>query len=211
MRHTALRLIGLSRCYAIANRGCCGSCGSCGCWLIGWSTGSSLRCRSHLRLLVRLLLAGLILAVLNFVNDGSPGRTLPAVAGWFGLNVADGTVSRFIGFLLLIVFGGVFGLLFGFLQRDRVISLSQAIGTGLVVGAIWWFILVLILGSIMHQGLPFRANLGSFLSFFLSQSSCAALASICFRFALLPLQLSVPRPPPSSRSCCASLPPLLLL
>lgn len=117
--------------------------------------------------LIAGLLAVLILAVLNFVTAGSPGRTLPAVAGWFGLNVADGTVSRVIGFLLVIILGGVFGLLFGFLQRDRVISLSRAIGTGLVVGAIWWFIFVLLLGSIMHHGLPFRANLGSFLSFFL--------------------------------------------
>jgi hypothetical protein len=117
--------------------------------------------------LIAGLLAGLIVAVLNFMTVGSPGSTLPAVAGWFGLNVADGTVSRVIGFLLLIILGGVFGLLFGFLQRDRVISLSRAIGMGLVVGAIWWFIFVLVLGSFMHQGLPFRANPSSFLSFFL--------------------------------------------
>jgi hypothetical protein len=63
------------------------------------------------------LLAGLMLATLDFVTDGVPGNALPAALHWFGITIADPTTSRFAGFFLLIVLGGVSGLLFGALQR----------------------------------------------------------------------------------------------
>src|SRR2546429_9771024 len=65
------------------------------------------------------LLAGLLLAMLNFVTDGTPGRTLPNALHWFGITIADPTISRFAGFFLLIVLGGIAGLIFGIVQRER--------------------------------------------------------------------------------------------
>ena len=82
------------------------------------------------------LLAGLILATLNFVTDGTPGRTLPDALHWFGIALADPTTSRFAGFFLIIVLGGVFGLIFGAFQRERIITISRALLSGLVLVSI---------------------------------------------------------------------------
>jgi hypothetical protein len=113
------------------------------------------------------LLAGLLLAMLNFVTDGTPGRTLPDALHWFGITIADPTVSRFSGFFLLIVLGGVSGLIFGALQRERVITISRALLTGLALGLVWWLVFSLVLTNIMnHASSPFSLQFGSFLSTF---------------------------------------------
>ncbi len=52
------------------------------------------------------LLAGLVLAMLNFVTDGTPGRLLPEALHWFGITIANLTISKFAGFFLLLVLGG---------------------------------------------------------------------------------------------------------
>jgi hypothetical protein len=113
------------------------------------------------------LLAGLLLAMLNFVTDGTPGRTLPDVLHWFGITIADPTVSRFSGFILLIVLGGISGLIFGALQRERVITISRALLSGLALGIVWWLVFSLVLTNIMnHASSPFSLQFGSFLSTF---------------------------------------------
>jgi hypothetical protein len=113
------------------------------------------------------LLAGLILAILNFVTDGTPGRTLPDALHWFGITIADPTISRFSGFFLLIVLGGVFGLIFGAFQRERTITLSRALLSGLALGLVWWFVFSILLTNIMnHASSPFSLDFGRFLSTF---------------------------------------------
>jgi uncharacterized membrane protein len=113
------------------------------------------------------LLAGLLLAMLNFVTDGTPGRTLPDALHWFGITIADPTISRFSGFFLLIVLGGIAGLIFGALQRDRIITISRALLSGLVVGLVWWLIFSLLLTNIMnHASSPFSLQFGMFLATF---------------------------------------------
>jgi hypothetical protein len=113
------------------------------------------------------LLAGLLLAMLNFVTDGTPGRTLPDALRWFGITIADPTISRFSGFFLLILLGGIAGLIFGALQRDRIITISRALISGLVVGLVWWLIFSLLLTNIMnHASSPFSLQFGSFLATF---------------------------------------------
>ncbi len=113
------------------------------------------------------LLAGLVLATLNFVTDGTPGRTLPEALRWFGITITDPTASRFAGFFLLIVLGGVFGIVFGAFQRNRVITLGRALLSGLVLGLAWWLIFSLGLANIMnHAPSAFYLNLGGFLSTF---------------------------------------------
>src|SRR6266851_4854172 len=91
------------------------------------------------------LVAGLLLAMLNFVTDGTPGRTLPDALHWFGITIADPTISRFTGFFLLIVLGGISGLIFGIVQRERIITMSRALLTGLVLGLVWWLVFSLLL------------------------------------------------------------------
>jgi hypothetical protein len=113
------------------------------------------------------LSAGLLLAMLNFVTDGTPGRTLPDALHWFGITLADPTISRFSGFFLLIVLGGISGLIFGALQRERVITISRALLSGLVLGLVWWLVFSLVLTNIMnHASSPFSLQFGSFLSTF---------------------------------------------
>ena len=117
--------------------------------------------------LVAGLLAGLVLAMLNFVTDGTPGRTLPDALHWFGITIADPTISRFSGFFLLIVLGGISGLIFGALQRERVITISRALLSGLALGFVWWIVFSLVLTNIMnHASSPFSLQFGSFLSTF---------------------------------------------
>jgi hypothetical protein len=53
------------------------------------------------------ILASLVLALLDFVTDGAPGNGFLAVLHWFGLTIADPTISHWAGFLLLLVLGGV--------------------------------------------------------------------------------------------------------
>ncbi len=113
------------------------------------------------------LLAGLILAILNFVTDGTPGRTLPDALHWFGITIADPTISRFSGFFLLIVLGGVFGFIFGAFQRERIITISRALLSGLALGIVWWLIFSLVLTNVMnHASSPFSLEFGRFLSTF---------------------------------------------
>jgi hypothetical protein len=113
------------------------------------------------------LLAGLLLAMLNFVTDGTPGRTLPDALHWFGITIADPTISRFTGFFLLIALGGIAGIIFGLVQRERFITISRALLSGLVLGLIWWLVFSLLLTNIMnHASSPFSLDFGRFLSTF---------------------------------------------
>src|SRR6266852_2190371 len=82
------------------------------------------------------LAAGVFVAVLYFVDYG-PGNDLNRVAGWFGLNGQGGKLT---GFVLLIVLGGLFGLVFGLVQRDTAITFRRAVLTGLALGAAYWVI-----------------------------------------------------------------------
>ena len=112
------------------------------------------------------LLAGLLLATLDFVTDGTPGRLLPEALHWFGITIADPTISRFAGFFLIIVLGGVFGLIFGALQRERIITISRALLSGLALGFVWWLVFDLLLANIMSHHAFFSLDFGRFLSTF---------------------------------------------
>jgi len=112
------------------------------------------------------LLAGLLLAMLDFVTDGTPGRLLPEALHWFGITIADPTISRFAGFFLLLVLGGVFGLIFGALQRERIITISRALLSGLALGFVWWLVFDLLLANIMSHHAFFSLDFGRFLSTF---------------------------------------------
>ena len=112
-------------------------------------------------------LASLVLVVFDFVTVGAPGNGLPAALHWFGIALADPTLSRWAGFFLLIVLGGVFGLIFGALQRDKLITAGRALLTGLALGVLWWLIFELVLTNIMnHASSPFSLSFGQFLSSF---------------------------------------------
>jgi hypothetical protein len=130
------------------------------------------------------LLSGLLLAMLNFVTDGTPGRTLPEALHWFGITIADPTISRFAGFFLLIVLGGVFGLIFGAFQREKYITLSRALLSGLVLGLIWWLAFSVLLTNIMnHASSPFSLDFGRFLSTFpIDLLFGVALGAIYYQF-----------------------------
>jgi len=113
------------------------------------------------------VLASLVLALLDFVTDGAPGNGFPGVLRWFGLTVADPTLSRWVGLLLLLVLGGAFGLLFGALQRGKLMTTGRALLTGLAHGVLWWLLLEVVLASITnHTPAPINLNFANFLSSF---------------------------------------------
>jgi uncharacterized membrane protein YkvI len=90
------------------------------------------------------LTAGLVLALLYSVDYG-PGTNLHTVAKWFGLDSKD--AGGYIGFVLLLILGALFGLAFGAFQREREVTLKSAIIAGLILGVAWFVILVLLLGT----------------------------------------------------------------
>src|SRR5437764_15128866 len=84
--------------------------------------------------------ASLVLAMFDFVTDGAPGNGLASVLHWFGITIADPTLGRWIGFFLLLVLGGIWGLIFGAIQRGTSISAGRALLIGMALGALWWLI-----------------------------------------------------------------------
>ena len=103
------------------------------------------------------LAASAFVAVLYFVDYG-PGNGLNRVARWFALD------GKLVGFVLLIVLGGLFGLVFGLLQRSRhETTFSRAALTGLALGAAYWVIFAFAVAILIgHMSLA-QLNLGTFL------------------------------------------------
>jgi hypothetical protein len=113
------------------------------------------------------VLASLVLAMFDFVTVGAPGNGFPAVLRWFGITIADSTISHWAGLLLLIVLGGLVGLIFGALQRGKPITPGRALLTELALGILWWLLFELVLTNIMnHASSPFSLSFGRFLSSF---------------------------------------------
>src|SRR5258706_3023906 len=103
------------------------------------------------------ILAG-FLAALLFLVDYGPGNSLHGVARWLGLDSQG--AGKFVGFLLMLVLGGVFGLLFGVLVGRWRPGLGRWLLTGLVIGAIWWVLVVLVIRTGINH---LRLNFGDFL------------------------------------------------
>jgi hypothetical protein len=113
------------------------------------------------------VLAGLVLALLDFVTDGAPGNNFPSVLHWFGINPANATLSHFGGFFLLILLAGLFGLIFSVLQGTLALNPGRALLWGLALGLAWWLLFGLLLPNIMnHAASPASLSLGSFLASF---------------------------------------------
>lgn len=102
-------------------------------------------------------LAGFLLGVLFFIDYG-PGAALLRPASWFGLSQGGG--AKWFGFLILIVLGGLFGLLFGVLQSNRPVELGRSLMIGLALGLAWWLIVALLIGTVINH---VRLDLGGFL------------------------------------------------
>ena len=118
------------------------------------------------RVLLGGILASLVLALLDFVTDGAPGNGFPAVLRWFGFTTADPTISHWVG-LLLLALGSIFGLLFGALQRGKLITTGRALLTGLALGMLWWFLLEVMLANLTNRASsPFSMSFANFLSSF---------------------------------------------
>jgi hypothetical protein len=127
------------------------------------------------------VLASLVLAMFDFVTDGAPGNGFPAVLRWFGITIADSTISRWVGFFLLIVLGGVFGLIFGVIQRGKPITTGRALLTGLALGVLWWLLFEVVLANITsHASSPFSLSFGQFLSSFPEASLFGVLIGAIF-------------------------------
>ena len=113
------------------------------------------------------ILASLVLALLDFVTDGAPGNGFPPVLRWFGITLANPTISHWVGFLLLLVLGGVFGLIFGALQGGSPATAGRALLSGLALGVLWWLLFEVVLANLTnHAPSLFSLSFGQFLSSF---------------------------------------------
>jgi hypothetical protein len=113
------------------------------------------------------IFASLVLALFDFVTDGAPGNGFPPVLRWFGITLANPTISHWAGFLLLLALGGVFGLLFGALQRGKLITTGRAFLTGLALGVLWWLLFEVVLANLTnHASSLFSMSFANFLSSF---------------------------------------------
>jgi len=107
------------------------------------------------------LFAGLVLAMLDVVVDGAPGNGLQEVLRWFGVTFADAGIARLAGFVLVIVLGGMFGILFGLIlnrMNQEAVTINRAIPLGLLLGFAWWLLLSQALCNIVHRLSPFSFN-----------------------------------------------------
>ncbi len=107
------------------------------------------------------LFAGLVLAMLDAVVNGAPGNGLQEVLRWFGVTFADAGIARLAGFVLVIVLGGVFGILFGLIlnrMSQEAVTINRAIPLGLLLGFAWWLLLSQALCNIVHRLSPFSFN-----------------------------------------------------
>ena len=113
------------------------------------------------------VLASLVLALFDFVTDGAPGNGFPSVLRWFGIPLANPTISHWVGLFLLLVLGGVFGLIFGAIQRGKPSTTGRALLTGLALGVLWWLLLEVVLANLTNLApSPFSMNFANFLSSF---------------------------------------------
>ena len=123
------------------------------------------------------VLAG-FLAALLFLVDYGPGNSLHGVARWLALDSQG--AGRFVGFLLMLILGGVFGILFGVIAGRWKAALGRWLLIGVVVGAVWWVLVVLLIGTGINH---LRLNFGDFLfSSVLLLVYGLLLGSIAFQF-----------------------------
>ncbi|HVB73265.1 MAG TPA: DUF6789 family protein [Ktedonobacteraceae bacterium] len=104
------------------------------------------------------LCAGLVLATFNFVVNGSPGSGLPEILHWFGIAADNGTGSRFAGYVLVVILGGIFGVLFSLIQGGGYVSGARSLLTGLGLGFAWWLLLSLVLCNIAFKQSLFHTS-----------------------------------------------------
>ena len=111
------------------------------------------------------LFAGLcagFLAALLFVVDYGPANSLHGVARWLALDSPG--AGKVVGFLLMLALGAVFGVLFALVVGRRHVTLGRALGIGLLVGVLWWAVVVFVLGTVINH---LRLDLGSWLFSFI--------------------------------------------
>ena len=105
------------------------------------------------------LLAGLITSLFWFVDYG-PGNSLHTIAHWLMLDSSG--AGKQVGFLLLLILGGLFGLLFGATVRAWPSTLGGFLLRGLVIGAIYWLLVAFLFGKlVLHGSLDFGGFLYS--------------------------------------------------
>ena len=107
------------------------------------------------------LFAGLVLAVLFFLDYG-PGGLLHTPARWLALDSQN--AGKFVGFLLLIILGGLFGVLFGLIEGRGARTLGRSLLLGAGTGILFWIIVPLLFGALInHVRLDFGGFLYSFI------------------------------------------------
>lgn len=94
--------------------------------------------KSLLHGLIAGLLAGTLLVALFFVDTG-PAGLLHTPARWLSLDNPE--TGKWIGLVLLLVLGALFGLLFSLTQRAGLVSLGRSLLFGILTGVVFWVLI----------------------------------------------------------------------
>src|SRR5437667_24057 len=142
-------------------------------FLAGCSSPSSpIGCTAFVPLAACVWTAELLVAISLlfglFTRFGAMLSTILSVQLYVGLAYTDWIWTYgMLVLLALIVVGGVFGLIFGALQRSTPVTAGRALLTGLALGVLWWLIFELVLTNILnHASSPFSLSFGRFLASF---------------------------------------------
>lgn len=109
-------------------------------------------------------LASLFVDVLYFVDYG-PGNGFYGVANWFSVGTKD--TGKFYGFLIILILGILFGLLFGVVLSGRKhITIGRALATGFGFGVAWWVIFAFLIANFVGRTPISHLTIGLFLQYF---------------------------------------------
>ncbi len=133
--------------------------------------------KSLLNGLIAGLLAGVLLVGFFFVDYG-PAGLLHAPARWLALD--NPATGKWIGLVLLLLLGTLFGVLFSLTQRGGATRLGRSLLFGILTGVVFWAIIPFFFGTVINN--HGHLDLGSFLSSFVSLLAYGvALGSIYFQ------------------------------
>jgi lipopolysaccharide export LptBFGC system permease protein LptF len=94
-------------------------------------------------------LSGSLIGTLFFIDAG-PGGLLHTPARWLSLDNPT-TSGKWIGLLLLLVLGALFGVLFSLTQRRGTTRLGRSLLFGILTGVTFWVVIPFLLEIVLKN------------------------------------------------------------
>jgi hypothetical protein len=98
--------------------------------------------------LIAGLLAGALIGALFFVDTG-PAGLLHTPARWLSLD--NPATGKWIGLVLLLLLGALFGVLFSLTQHRGTVRLGRSLLFGILTGVVFWVIIPFLFGTVINN------------------------------------------------------------